>query len=69
MAGMVSRDNGMPRAVWYMLPYLLGFAAGEFVGGFIAGFLITQFKKWGGFFGYGIDGHRAGTYTMPSAKR
>ena len=56
MTGMVSRDPGDPRAALYLL------------GGFIAGVLIAQFKKWGGFFGYGIDGHRAGTYDIASGR-
>ena len=67
MAGMVTRDSGEPRAALYLLPFLLGFAAGEWFGGFIAGFLIAQFKKWGGFGGWG-DGHRAGTYDIASGQ-
>lgn len=66
MAGMVTREDGEPRAPVSLVMMLLGFAAGEWLGGFLAGFLISQFKKWGGFGGWGIDGHRAGSYAIAS---
>lgn len=69
MAGMVTRDPSEPRAAMCMVPFLLGFAAGEWLGGFVASLLIAQCKKWGGAGGWGIDGYRAGTYDMPSARR
>lgn len=68
MAGMVTRDNGGTRAPVSLVMMLLGFAAGEYVGGLVAGFLIAQCKKWGGYGGWGVDGHRAGSYDMPSGR-
>lgn len=69
MAGMVSRGNKEPRAHVALGLVLLGFAAGEFVGGFTAGFIITACKKFGAWGGWNMEGHRAGTYDLPSRRR
>jgi len=69
MAGMVSREDKEPRASFTLGAFLLGFAAGEFVGGFVAGFAITACKKFGAWGGWNMEGHRAGTYDLPSRRR
>jgi hypothetical protein len=65
---MVTREDGEPRAPVSLVMLLLGFAAGEYLGGFVAGFIIAQCKKFGGWQGLGVDGHKAGTYDMPSGR-
>ncbi len=61
--------EGQGRAALSMALMLAGIAAGEWAGGFLVGLGIGVCRKIGGFLGYGMEGHRAGTYDLPSRRR